>query len=225
MLCPHCNSTNLKKDGISNGRQMYTCRDCLHKHTEGAKVHLLRPIDKKLRKVRRPAHPCEYCGETTTRPRFCSNSCASTYSNLNHPKRYEKRRANRIIKTCKYCGVQLDGRRTTCLTCNHNVVEWDEVLLSEIEGKAKYQIHAQVRRIARQTYRNSNRPKYCINCGYNTHYEVCHIRPITDFPLETKVGTINDLSNLVALCPNCHWEFDNDYLTIEEIRSKNNAIL
>jgi transposase-like protein len=223
MECPHCHSANLKKDGLSNGRQMYTCRDCFHKHTNGAKNHLLRPVEKQARKVRRPAHPCLHCGKETTRPRFCSQSCVSTYSNLHDRERYAKRQINRIIRYCKYCGVQLDGRRTTCIVCNHNIVEWDEVKLSEIEGKAKYQIHAQVRRIARSNYRISDCPKFCINCGYSKHYEVCHIRPITDFPLDTTIGAINDLSNLVALCPNCHWEFDHHMLSLEEIRAKNNA--
>jgi hypothetical protein len=222
MQCPHCNSTNLKKSGVDKGRQMYTCRDCHHRHIEGAKHHILRPVK---RKVRRPEHPCEYCGNETTNPRFCSQSCSSTYSNLNHPERYEERRANRIIRTCKYCGVRLDGRKTTCIGCNKNIVDWEEVKLSEIQKSAKYQISAQVRQRARYTYRNSDRPKYCINCGYNKHYEVCHIRAINDFPLETTIATVNNLSNLVALCPNCHWEFDHNHLSIEEIRAKNNAIL
>jgi hypothetical protein len=97
--------------------------------------------------------------------------------------------------------------------------------LSEIQHSAKYQISAQVRQRARYTYRNSERPKYCVNCGYNKHYEVCHIRAINDFPLDATIATVNDLSNLVALCPNCHWEFDHNLLTIDEIRAKNNAIL
>lgn len=223
MECPHCQSTNLKKSGIDNGRQMYTCRDCLHKHIDGAAKHQLRPVKKPTRQF--APHPCPQCGIETTKPYFCSQSCATTHSNLNHPKRYEERRANKIIRLCKYCGIELEGRRTTCTECNHNKVEWNDIMLSEVEGKAKYQIHAQVRRIARYNYKKSNRPQYCINCGYNKHYEVCHIRPITDFPLDTTISTVNDLSNLVALCPNCHWELDHNHLSIEEIRAKNNAIL
>jgi hypothetical protein len=216
MKCPHCQSINLRKDGLSKGNQQYECLDCRRKHIDGVKNRALR--------TPRQIHPCLQCGEATRNRQFCSQSCASTYSNIHQQKRYEKRRLNRVIKKCKYCGVQLDGRRETCTGCNPNNVDWDVVKLSEIEGKAKYQIHAQVRRIARYNYRNSDRPKYCINCSYSIHYEVCHIRPITDFPLNVTISTINDLSNLVALCPNCHWEFDHNMLSLEEIRAKNNAV-
>ena len=169
---------------------------------------------------------CLHCGKTTTNPKFCSSSCAASYNNLNHPKRYEERRAKRIIPTCKYCGIQVEGkRRVTCTNCNRNFVDWEKMKLNEVQHSAKYQISAQVRQRARYTYRNSDRPKYCINCGYIKHYEVCHIRAINDFPLDTTIATVNDLTNLVALCPNCHWEFDHNHLSIEEIRAKNNAIL
>ena len=49
-------------------------------------------------------------------------------------------------------------------------------------------------------------------CGYDAHYEVCHIRPITDFQPPDFVAQVNELSNLMALCPNHHWEFDHGKL-------------
>jgi hypothetical protein len=217
MQCPHCQSEKLRKDGFSSGRQMYKCLDCGRKHKVGVRQRAF--------KTPKVLHPCLRCGVLTKNKQFCSHSCASTHSNLNHPERYEERRANRLIRTCKYCGVQVDGRRVTCTSCNRNIVDWEEIKLSEIQNSAKYQISAQVRSRARYTYRNSDRPKHCINCGYNKHYEVCHIRAIYDFPLDTTIATINDLSNLVALCPNCHWEFDHNMLSLEEIRAKNNANL
>ena len=60
--------------------------------------------------------------------------------------------------------------------------------------------------------RKSNRPQACAVCGYDAHYEVCHIRPITDFHPPDFVAQVNELSNLVALCPNHHWEFDHGKL-------------
>jgi hypothetical protein len=54
----------------------------------------------------------------------------------------------------------------------------------------------------------------CKNCGYDRHVEICHIRPINSFPEDTPVAVVNDLSNLVALCPNCHWEFDHGLLVL-----------
>ena len=51
-------------------------------------------------------------------------------------------------------------------------------------------------------------------CGYYKHIEICHIKPIRDFPLDTPILEVNDLSNLIGLCPTHHWEFDNGILKI-----------
>ena len=55
----------------------------------------------------------------------------------------------------------------------------------------------------------------CSVCGYSTHVEACHIRPVSDFPQDATVGEINDRSNLMYLCPNHHWEFDHGMITVE----------
>lgn len=209
MTCPHCNSEKLQKRGKRNGKQIYKCLNCGKKHTEGI-------VPPKPRKI--VIRNCEYCGKSTENPKFCSSSCAARYNNIHFPKRKKKKRY------CKYCGAEVEGRRVACDDCNPNSQDWDNITLGEVIGKASYQIAANVRRRARYRYRNSSRPKYCVNCGYKKHYEVCHIHAIMDFPPETSVAEINQLKNLVALCPTCHWELDNGLLSIEEIRSKNDAI-
>ena len=50
----------------------------------------------------------------------------------------------------------------------------------------------------------------CSSCGWLHHVHVCHIKAIKDFPKDTLVSDVNDFSNLVLLCPNCHWLFDNE---------------
>jgi hypothetical protein len=57
-------------------------------------------------------------------------------------------------------------------------------------------------------------PKRCVNCGYDKHIEVCHRRALTSYPLDTPIAIVNDLSNLVGLCPNCHWELDHGLLQL-----------
>lgn len=66
-----------------------------------------------------------------------------------------------------------------------------------------------IRRHAVKIYESSDKPKACNKCGYNKHYEICHIKAVSDFVDETLVEEINSINNLIALCPNCHWEFDN----------------
>jgi hypothetical protein len=40
------------------------------------------------------------------------------------------------------------------------------------------------------------------------------MRSLTSFPLDTPIAVVNDLDNLVGLCPNCHWEFDHGLLQL-----------
>jgi predicted restriction endonuclease len=60
-------------------------------------------------------------------------------------------------------------------------------------------------------------PNACRRCGYDLFVEVAHIKAVKDFPDSSKVEEINDISNLVKLCPNCHHEFDAGLFRIEEI--------
>ena len=62
---------------------------------------------------------------------------------------------------------------------------------------------------ARNVYYNSSRPKRCICCGYDKHFEVAHIKAVSDFDDDALISEINNEDNLIALCPNHHWEYDN----------------
>lgn len=56
----------------------------------------------------------------------------------------------------------------------------------------------------------------CNVCGYKLHVELAHIKPLKDFDLKSKLSDINDESNNLALCPNHHWEFDNNLLELSD---------
>ena len=66
-----------------------------------------------------------------------------------------------------------------------------------------------IQKQARLVYQNSDKPKRCICCGYDKHYEVAHIRSVSDFNDDALIPEINNVNNLIALCPNHHWEYDN----------------
>src|SRR5688572_9856351 len=134
MQCPHCQSTNLWKSGIDNGRQIYTCKDCLRKHIHGAKRHILRPDAPKPKAIR----PCEQCGQSTMNPKFCCKSCAASYNNKLFPK--HKPVTKYKIGSCKHCGTQIIGRRSVCEDCLR--VDWSKVSLATVSSDARYQIHA-----------------------------------------------------------------------------------
>lgn len=65
-----------------------------------------------------------------------------------------------------------------------------------------------LRKHAESVYIKSDLPKCCVVCGYSKHFDVAHRRPVSDFQDSALVSEINDLSNLVALCKNHHWEYD-----------------
>lgn len=68
--------------------------------------------------------------------------------------------------------------------------------------------------MARAIYKNSIGIYSCKNCCYNKHIEVCHIKPLKDFSKDSVMADINHPDNLVGLCRNCHWEFDNGLLVL-----------
>ncbi len=150
---------------------------------------------------------CRHCGQKTTNPIFCSRSCAASFNNKKVP------RKTKHLKYCKHCEKQIFGRRTTCDRCNPSYVDWSKVTLSEVKQKATFQYSARVRQLARKNYRQSDNPKACLICGYDKHVEVCHKRPINEFPDDTYISEINDPNNLIALCPTHHWELDHGHLT------------
>lgn len=71
-----------------------------------------------------------------------------------------------------------------------------------------------IQKHARTVFFNSDIPKECLKCGYNKHIEVAHIKSVSSFSDDTYISKINEISNLIALCPNHHWEYDNNLLKL-----------
>lgn len=67
---------------------------------------------------------------------------------------------------------------------------------------------------ARKVMKEAKVNKACKVCAYTNYVEVCHIKSIADFDSTAFIKDINDLSNLIYLCPNHHWELDNGLLKI-----------
>ena len=75
---------------------------------------------------------------------------------------------------------------------------------------------SQIQKNARKIYEESVKPKCCIVCGYDKHYEVAHIKAVSSFDNNVLINEINNPENLIALCPNHHWEYDNNNLDISK---------
>lgn len=71
-----------------------------------------------------------------------------------------------------------------------------------------------IRKGAEKIFNDSDKPKKCLICGYDKHIEIAHIKAVSEFSDETLISEINDINNLMALCPNHHWEYDHGLLKI-----------
>lgn len=129
----------------------------------------------------------------------CSKSRVNKYNNKNK-------------KLCPQCNQACWCKNGVCHKCKrqNNYDNYAKLKLGDkTYTQHKYAKYAYVRYWARQIAMDLGWNK-CSKCGYDKHFEVCHIKPISSFSPDTLLIEINDVSNLIALCPNCHWEFDHD---------------
>ena len=83
------------------------------------------------------------------------------------------------------------------------------------EIRKNYQSYrSSIRKKAELVFKNSGKECKCEVCGYNKHIEIAHKKAVSDFDDSATIAEINDINNLIALCPNCHWEFDNGLLKL-----------
>lgn len=165
---------------------------------------------------------CKVCKNTLKsywQKQFCSKSCAATYNNKKFPKKIKK------VNSCKVCGNKTKNKFIFfCKACIED--NWDKsypakpillrTLKEEIElNKNKgANIYNRIRGALRLRRKRLNKDIKCIKCGYKKHVEYCHIKPIHTFSLNTLIKEINSDENIATLCPNCHWEYDNNLLQL-----------
>jgi hypothetical protein len=77
-----------------------------------------------------------------------------------------------------------------------------------------YKFRAVIRKHAYYVFHLNNGEKKCRVCGYDKHVEVCHIKSVSSFGENYLITEINSFENLIGLCPNHHWEYDNGHIKI-----------
>lgn len=106
------------------------------------------------------------------------------------------------------CGNKKTKKSKLCQYCSNINQQKYETLEDILHYRGKYGQSAAFN-IVRGRARSCLTESKCQRCGYDKHVEACHIKPISSFPNDTLISVINHKDNLIALCPNCHWEFDN----------------
>lgn len=155
-------------------------------------------------------HLCPNCGKETKNPKFCSKTCAAQINNKLFPKRKTNRK-------CIVCGdVVKSYKRSRCEKhwedykankfIHRTIGEYRN--LNSVRGRHASWVHAHVRQFAR-SWNKDLLKNPCAHCGYTKHVELCHIKPLSSFKDTALLGEVNGKDNVIQLCPNCHWEFDN----------------
>lgn len=149
----------------------------------------------------------------TRKREFCSQSCATTFNNKG------TRRGPRPQPRLCVCGTPCKHpSRYCCAICKETTKEAKERLFAQTtKGELFSQrptwqaARSVIQGHARRVFFAATPKPQCAICAYTLHIEVAHRRSVADFPCEAKVFEINDLVNLIALCPTHHWEFDNGH--------------
>lgn len=106
------------------------------------------------------------------------------------------------------CGGRKKVKANLCSICYKRERHISQRTKDQINGENWWTRRIPIAKHARKIYSLSDRPKKCVVCGYNKHYEVCHIKAVAEFDNTVTIEDINNINNLVSLCRNCHWEFD-----------------
>ena len=175
---------------------------------------------------------CDECQITFERARylvkptnnFCSRSCNRTYQNkTNNPNPKIDRTC-----TCENCNITFNKTKdqvsNTCSMFCYMELGMKQRLMKDVIKRNDANKYDTVRKNAR-TYSKHFYPSQCMICGYDKHYEVCHVKDLKDFTREETLYEVNNKTNLIHLCPNCHWEFDHNQLDLQKIKEAQNGAL
>lgn len=172
--------------------------------------------------------------------KFCNQSCAAKYNNkLKFDIDYKtiENVYNENPKLCITCNKPIPfykskkqtlDRVYCSIECRNSIVRFsaEDVTKENYFNKRKnwQSARSNIRAHAQKLYLKSDKPKCCIVCGYDKHYQVSHIKAVSEFSGDSTIKEINDINNLIALCPNHHWEFDHDENFKNELMKKLNLI-
>lgn len=149
----------------------------------------------------------------------CSQKCQNTRNQRNY--------RNNNSKICPTCKNPMYFRSTKCRTCTVSDLkeQIQELTIFELQTKESVKnkhpswINAEIRNFCRSWNKDLLNCS-CQNCNYNKHVELCHIKAVSKFDKNTKIKIVNAPENILVLCRNCHWEFDNNILKLKEIKPR-----
>lgn len=225
IICKNCKEPFFKKENHSNAdfkRRQFCSPSCASSFN--MKV---RYPDQDIKRY------CLYCNSLIPRAesdtnssykikKFCSMQCSCHASNLS-----PNRKSRKLPRVCSNCSIPLidtTKQRKLCPDCLILSRLKQFNLTTPLSSHTKDELLARraswqsardgIRRHANKVFDSYQKDNACAHCGYDKHTEVCHIKSVSSFDGNATLAEINHIDNLVALCPNCHWEYDNDLLKL-----------
>jgi len=100
--------------------------------------------------------------------------------------------------------------------------EYENMTIEDLEyllilrGQSNASVGDKIRNLNRQ-WNEKLTTGSCQSCRYNKHVELAHLKGVAEFDKKTLLKEVNDEHNILVLCRNCHWEYDNGLLSIVDI--------
>ena len=148
---------------------------------------------------------CEYCLQpfipVVANQLYCSKKC----SNNKRMKAWKKKSR----KPCK-CGSLMAWNSELCRKCSRSIqtLSKGEALTTDTQR------YRRIRSNARIVAKAEGLLEKCVVCGYSLYVECAHVKSVESFSAESLVSEINHPKNLVGLCKNHHWEYDQGILIL-----------
>jgi predicted restriction endonuclease len=128
------------------------------------------------------------------------------------------KRCRKRVNLCK-CGTRKWYDSIYCAKCYREQKKSNLTLEESLYyGSKRATIYCAVRQRARTVAKQLGWSS-CYICGYGPNIQIAHIKPINTFPLSAPINLISDVTNIVPLCPNCHFEYDRGLLKLDFIKT------
>ncbi len=173
---------------------------------------------------------CKFCNSVITvhdnqkiknikHKKFCNKSCAAKFNNIGVCRHRTKEQSDNDIK---YPTKRKRKQNTIPLPIYKDKISISSITKGELfKTRTTWQnARSAIQKHARATYFESATHTHCcvLTCTYATHIDVAHIKPVCEFTDNNTISEINTKENLMGLCKNHHWEFDNGYITMKDIQ-------
>ena len=176
----------------------------LNRYQKAALVSNTRRREKSLQEYYENPNICKCCNKPipvgekqkvreVRRKVFCNHSCSATFNN-------QQREIKEKVRKIKEPKLKKEKFEFILSLTKKDLIDKHEIY---------YKFRAVIRKHAHYVFNKHYKHQECKVCGYDTHIQVCHIKSVSSFDDDVLMSEINSIDNLVGLCPNHHWEFDN----------------